>query len=332
MKELAISAFGGARGWDLYDAELGLWTTSIDNDKAVTETAQANRLRSGPAICMDVRKVEPDPYSFNPSTVLKGSPPCGEFTVAGNGEGRQLLEDLANCVPDVTDRGGTGMYRMRLINADAALVLEPMRLIRHAIAGGRPYRAVVLEQTREVQPVWDAYAEVLTSVGYSVDTGVLRCEQYEVPQTRTRAVLVARRDGEAKLPAPTRPPFTRGSSGSNAEGTPHWVGMAEALGITGPGWSEPNSYLRSNYGTGGVATNRGRRALWQPSYTITRKYNRNKWVLNGEVVGAMTDQQAAVLQTFPADYVWCGKKTEVQLQIGNAIPPLLAKKILECVL
>lgn len=331
MRELSLSVFGGARGWDLHDAELGLWTTSVDSDDAVTLTAKANSPEGsgGPAIRMDVRDLKPDRYSHNPSTLLKGSPPCGEFTIAGNGEGRQLLEDLANCVPDVTGNGGVGMYRMRLINADAALVLEPMRLIRRAIDAGRPYRAIVLEQTREVQLVWNAYAEVLTSLGYSVETGVLKAEQYRVPQTRRRSVLVARRDAPVSLPKATHRAF---NVAKQAGCLLTAVSMADALAIDGPGWFEPNSYLLSNYGTGGNAANRGRRRLFDPAYTVTRKYNRNKWVLNGEVLRAVTDSEAAVLQTFPADYIWCGNKTEIQLQIGNAIPPLLAKALLETVL
>lgn len=41
----------------------------------------------------------------------------------------------------------------------------------------------------------------------------------------------------------------------------------------------------------------------------------------------ITHQEAALLQTFPTDFVWCGSKTEIARQIGNAVPVRLAEQI-----
>ena len=41
----------------------------------------------------------------------------------------------------------------------------------------------------------------------------------------------------------------------------------------------------------------------------------------------ITHLEAARLQTFPDDFVWCGSKVEVARQIGNAVPPMLAEAL-----
>jgi len=42
-----------------------------------------------------------------------------------------------------------------------------------------------------------------------------------------------------------------------------------------------------------------------------------------------TEAELKRLMTFPDDYVVCGGRRAQQLQLGNAVPPLLAQRIAE---
>jgi DNA (cytosine-5)-methyltransferase 1 len=251
-----------------------------------------------------------------PATVLTGGPPCQTFTVAGGGAGRAALADIVDAVKrmgarETVDAATFGDPR-------TGLVLEPLRWALQAADMGRPYEAIVLEQVQQVQPVWDAYAEVLRADGYSVATGVLRTEQFGLPQTRRRAVLVARLDGPVALPEPTRRPYRRGIPQDAGDGRlAPWVSMGDALPHRGP------FTVISNYGTGGDPKNRGRRTSAEPAFTVTGKISRLRLVdADGRELPRLTAAEAGVLQGFPADWPWSGG--DISQQLGNACPPPLA--------
>jgi DNA (cytosine-5)-methyltransferase 1 len=76
--------------------------------------------------------------------------------------------------------------------------------------------------------------------------------------------------------------------------------------------------------------------LWwdQPSVTIrTEFYKPEKGrYLHPEEHRPITQLEAARLQTFPPEFLWCGSKVAIAKQIGNAVPTLLAQRIAESVL
>ena len=78
--------------------------------------------------------------------------------------------------------------------------------------------------------------------------------------------------------------------------------------------------------TGGRTTLYGRIDYSKPSYTITTYFNRPG---NGTYVHPIHDRvisvrEAARFQCFPDDYLFCGNKSDMLKQVGNAVPVLLA--------
>lgn len=309
---IATSLFAGPGGLDLAAEQLGIRTVGIEWDANAVATRIAASLAT---IHGDVTKYGPADL---PAGMLTAGPPCQTFTIAGNGEGRAELERVVDAVKRM---GGRQHVDPReFADLRTALVLEPLRW---ALADyERSYNQIVLEQVPQVLPVWEAYAGVLREEGYSVATGVLNAEQYGLPQTRKRAVLIARLDGDALLPAPTHRPYRKGVPQHEGDpGLPPWVSMGDAL-------DRPPFTVISNYGTGGDPKNRGRRTSDEPAFTVTGKISRNRVVdADGRDLDRFTAAEAGQLQGFPADWPWRGN--DIAQQIGNACPVLLGRALIE---
>src|SRR5262249_50073181 len=76
--------------------------------------------------------------------------------------------------------------------------------------------------------------------------------------------------------------------------------------------------------------------LWwdRPAVTIRTEFFKPEKgrYLHPEQNRPITHREAARLQSFPDDFKFCGSKIEIAKQIGNAVPPLLAKNIAQMVL
>jgi DNA (cytosine-5)-methyltransferase 1 len=320
---IVVERFAGPGGWDTGLRPLGLAPVGIEwNEQACATAIAAGHAR----LLADVSEL--DPFSFGRVDGGIDSPPCPGWSVAGKGGARRdavrVLEALALCsTREDVERLILGLAPA-MEHPETLLVLEPLRW---ALALRPSWLA--WEQVREVLPLWNASAEVLRRAGYTVATGVLAAEQYGVPQTRRRAILVARspeftaEHGPARLPVPTHSRFHPHAPERLDEGVKPWVTMGDALALTDDGTT-----LRSNYGTGGDPRKRGVRTLAQPAPTVTSKINRNRWIASdGGDLGGICLDEASLLQTFPADYPWRGNVTAKWQQVGDAVPPLLARAI-----
>lgn len=311
-----IDLFAGPGGLDVGATWLEIPVTGIEWDA----NACATRRKAGlSTIEGDVRNY--GPADFPEANTLTGGPPCQTFTVAGSGSGRHALDHVIEQAEDMSEHLGEGIPRGGFDDDRTGLVLEPLRWALLALQAERPFRAIVLEQVPAVLPVWEAYGDILKRHGYGVDVGVLRTEEFGVPQTRRRAILIARHgDQQVSLPLPTHQAYRRGAVDQGAFELQPWVSMGQALKRKG------RFTVISNYGSGGDPRNRGQRRSDEPSATITGKVTRNRLRFANGYEDRFTHHEAGRLQTFPLDYPWSGG--DIGQQIGNAIPPRLAVHVL----
>jgi DNA (cytosine-5)-methyltransferase 1 len=381
----ALDLFAGT-GWGVACQRLGIKEAGVEIMPEAVETRTANGMETIYRDVWDGLQLTAEQHreAYGSYGLLIASPPCQTFSLAGKGAGRAALDEVLEAIELHAYKDADALLRFgEQHDMRTALVLTPLAYVWR----DRP-RLVAMEQVPTVLPVWEACAEVMREWGYEVKVEVLNAEQYGVPQTRKRAILVARRGGPVNMPVPTHSRYYSRTPEKLDPGVLKWVSMAEALGwgddtqtichgvqkhsarrpMTEPaatiafghdsasvgfvsadigdhlalraakrdGGFEPvsveqaailqsyPSMLRSNYGSGGDASKRGERTAGQPAPTPTSKADRNKW--DGE--RNVTVDEAAALQSYKPPFIWCGTKTKQFLQIGNAVPPLLAEHIL----
>ncbi|MGW1209941.1 DNA cytosine methyltransferase [Streptomyces sp. NPDC002499] len=325
-----VDLFAGPGGLDVAAGWLGIPVTGVELDTLACATRDAAGLITKQG---DVKNFSP--ADFPEARVLAGGPPCQTYTVAGGrsgGAGRRALDQVLKLADLIARRKNVEAKLAKLAAAPgdegrSGLVLEPLRWALKALDDGQPYQAIVLEQVPTVLPVWDAFASILKRNGYTAVTDVLRAEEYGVPQTRKRAVLIARLSGTgpAMLPEKTHRAFRKKDSPEDDAKQP-CVTMGDVLRRPAP------FEVKSNYGTGGDPGKRGRRRHDEPAFTVTGKIRRNKVGLPGDPApeDRFTHAEAGQLQSFPEHFPWQG--SDPSQQIGNAVPPVLAVHVLAAAL
>lgn len=329
-----LDCFCGAGGLSIGFEAAGFDVVyAFDIDEASIRTYRHNpKYHHGQAFVRDIYKVtrktieEDLGHALGPIDVMIGGPPCQGFSVQR--------------------RGGDADPRNEL-------VLEYCRLIREI--GPRIF---VLENVGGLtstrgKPYIKILSETLNAAGYTIQMQKLTASDYGVPQDRKRVILVGQMASECTArflyPEPFAAPKVTVRQAiadlmdKDENALPnHKADKLSALNLQriraiseGQGQDSLPDELqlechKKNNGHRHLDTY-GRMAWDKPSPTITARFDSFSRGRFGHPVldRTITLREGARLQTFPDDFEFLGSKVEIARQIGNAVPPLLAKTIAE---
>lgn len=323
-----LSLFSGAGGLDIgfHDAGFDIvQMVELEADFVATLRANIGEGRyfpDGDPRCVDVRD-----YSapFSKIDFVIGGPPCQTFSAAGR---------RASGVE------GTGEARGMLFREYARLLadLKPRGFLFENV-----YGMTGAESGRSIAKVVEAFE----SIGYRLHLRVLDAADYGVPQHRERLIIVGLRKGEFRFPVPTHGPDSPGGApfcpaGGALLGCT--VEDAEALAVNGrhghllaeipPGlnysfFTEKLGHPRPIFAWRSKFSDYLYKAdPSEPARTIKAQ--------GGQYTGPFhwsgrrfTIEEFKRLQSFPDDYRFHGGRQRIVQQIGNSVPPHLAR-ILAC--
>jgi DNA (cytosine-5)-methyltransferase 1 len=341
---LAISLFSGAGGLDLGVEAAGYEVAAAvetDDDAADTMEKNFHGLRS-PVIRRDIIGV-----------------PAREILRAAGLRGRER-PDLLVGGPPCTPFSKSGFWlewKREGLDPDASLLQEYTRVLAEA----RP-RAFVLEnvyaltyRNRASAPAFARLLREIEAAGYHCRWQVLNAADYGVPQQRPRLFVVGvpRREALPELPRATHHGrWERRATGTG--GLPHvTTGQSLANLVSAP---EPEEVVRGKWGhlladipPGGnylhFTAERGhprplfewRSRYWsfllkldpdRPSPTIQAQPGPNVGPFHWEG-RRLRVPELKRLFTFPDEFSLVGSRRSVQAQMGNSVPPLLARQVVE---
>lgn len=360
-ERLIVDGFAGPGGWSQGLRMLGLHDVGLEWDTAACKTrAAAGHL----TIQCDIAQYPTAPFT---GRIWGGifSPPCQAWSRAGKGLGlvdqplvRQAVTDLAR------GRDTRAELLAQCRDKRSLLAAEPVRWLRDL----RPEWVAMEEvpdvlplfrQIAEVLRGWgySVWVGVLNAADYGVPQtrrrAILiasRARRVSAPEPthaeqaedaglfgpgRARWVSMAEALGWGATDR-TAPTVTAGGGKTGGpEPFPTQARQSLLDAQERGAWvlrtgnnSMKHSRSGSRRGEGGVVAYE--RGVGEPAPTLDTNVG-NKWRLGDGVspdTVRIAVQEAAVLQSFPADYPWQGTKTKQFEQVGNAVPPLLAAHVL----
>lgn len=300
------------------------WATDYDPDTC--RTYKNNVLKNSPnalSICSDVRDLDIDSLPVVDG-FLYGFP-CNDFSLVGESLG---LDGKF---------GGLFQYGVQYIAR-----ANPLFIFAENVSGlsssnsGRAFELILKELNNAGQ------------YGYDLSVHHYKFEDYGVPQSRHRFIIIGTRGDlglKFNVPKPSyklatcqeaieSPPIP--PNAANNELTKQGKVVVERLKHIKPGenaWTATlPDHLQLNVKGAKISQIYKRLDPTKPSYTVTGSGGGGTHVYHWSEPRALTNRERARLQTFPDDFIFSGSKESVRAQIGMAVPVDGAKIILEALL
>lgn len=200
----------------------------------------------------------------------------------------------------------------------------------------------------------DAFKRILADmkdVGCRVYPHLYRFEDYGVPQTRHRIIIVGIRDDQPQVFRPPSPDaFAKCDNSSRAaieeppipadspnnEHTAQNPRVVERLNHILPGQNAFSAnlppHLRLKVRGAKISQIYKRLDPTKPAYTVTGSGGGGTHIYHYSEPRALTNRERARLQTFPDGFLFTGSKESVRKQIGMAVPPRGVRIIFEALL
>lgn len=310
MSELvSLEICAGAGGQALGLEQAGFrHVGAVENDEHACQTLRINRDHDGLApehrwnvMEMDVHDL--DGRDYQGIDLFAGGVPCPPFSIAG-----------------------------KQLGADDERDLFPKAL--EIVADARP-RAVLLENVRGLsQPRFASYRKQildrLNELGYYTEWHLIHAAEHGVAQLRPRFVLVAVEKKyekgfvwpEANPNPPTVGEVLRDQMASNGwPGADAWAQRADGIGPTLVGGSKKHG----GPDVGPTRAREGWAKLGVKGSSIAEEAPAPDFPL--DEMPRLTVKMGALIQGFPPEWEFYGRKTAAWRQVGNAFPPPVARAL-----
>jgi DNA (cytosine-5)-methyltransferase 1 len=257
--------------------------------------------------------------------VVFGGPPCQPFSLGGLNRGRSDRRDM---MPEF----------VRVLRE-----VKPFCFVMENVPG---------LMLRAHRPYFESILNLMLDAGYRLSWSVVNAADFGLPQKRRRLFLVGFRDRVFRFPLPTHGPGTNNrhiASGRFVGKAP--IGEPPECPVKYARFPDlrPSPYAGHIYNGGGrplnlaepahtiLASSGGYKTHWVDTLGIAPTYHKHL-VSGGEpnqgiVPGArrLSVEECALLQSFPESMKFVGSRSSRYTQVGDAVPPLLARIIAESV-